>query len=239
VVAVASSGVRDDVAATRSQVGWIAATGLVIVVGVVVRLALGGGGVGDRSAAIMTVLLSLVAWVATLLLSTPRAAFLVTLGLVALLDVAALPQRNLPEYDDREAFFRTDQVITAQLPVVAGPAVVTLLAEPVFAGDAPKFGLAGDIGGAQLAWDCAFQRGIHQIALPLPPTLAGGDARLQLTGSPSRESDYLLVYLSSRRGGFLISSVSASELSQSATTCTLLALAEEGGEGVEDSFGDL
>jgi len=221
VVAVASSGVQDDVAATRSHVGWVAATGIAIVVGVALRLAIGGSGVGDRSAAVMTVLLSLAACLATLLLSTPRAAFLVTLGLVALLDLAALPQRNMPEYDEREAFFSTDQVLTARLPVVAGPAVVTLLAEPVFAGDAPKFGLAGDIGGTQLAWDCAFQRGIHQIALPLPPTVAGGDVRLQLTGSPSRESDYLLVYASSRRAGFLISSVGAAELNQTATTCML------------------
>jgi len=223
MVAVASSGVRDDVAAARSHIGWVAATGIAIVVGVAVRLAVGGGGVGDRSAAVMTVLLSLAAWLATMLLSTPRAAFLVALGLVALLDLAALPQRNMPDYDEREAFFSTDQVLTAQLPFVAGPApaVVTLLAEPVFAGDAPKFGLAGDISGTQLAWDCAFQRGMHQLALPLPSTVAGGDVRLKLTGSPSRESDYLLVYGSSRRGGFLISSVVAAELNQTATTCML------------------
>jgi hypothetical protein len=140
---------------------------------------------------------------------------------VALLDLAALPQRNMPVYDGREAFFSTDQVLAAQLPVVAAPAVVTLLAEPVFAGDAPKFGLAGEISGIQLDWDCAFQRGIRQLALPLPSTVVGGDVRLRLTGSPSRESDYLLVYASSRRGGFLISSVSTAELSRTATTCTL------------------
>jgi hypothetical protein len=221
MVAVASAALTSREATRRGHVGWVVAAGVAIVVGLGVRLALGGGGVGDRSAAIMTILLSLAAWVATLLLSTPRAAFLVTLGLVALLDLAALPQRNVPEYDDRDAFFRTDQVLTAQLPVVTGPAVVTLLVEPVFVGDSPKFGLAGEIGGTSLAWDCAFQRGIHEVALPLPPAVVGGDVRLQLTGSPSRESDYLLVYASSRRGGFLVSLVSAADLSQTVDTCTL------------------
>jgi hypothetical protein len=221
VVAVASPAVTSRVAARRRRVSWVAATGGVIVVGVGVRLALSGGGIGDRSAAIMTVLLSLAAWGATLLLSTPRVAFLITLGLVALLDLAALPAWNVPEYDDREAFFRTDQVLAAQLPVVTGPAVVTLLVEPVFAGDSPKFGLAGEVGGTSVAWDCAFQRGIHRVALPLPPSVVGGDVRLRLTGSPSRESDYLLVYASSRRGGVLVSAVSAAELGQTAPTCTL------------------
>ncbi len=72
----------------------------------------GRGGVGDRSAVVMAALLSAGGWVAALLLSTPRTAFLVTLGLVALLDLAALPPRNEPEYDDREAFYRTDQVLS-------------------------------------------------------------------------------------------------------------------------------
>ena len=173
----------------------------------------------------MIALLSLAAWGATMLLSTPRAAFLVTLGVVALLDLAALPQRAAPEYDDREAFFRTDQVLTAQLPVspsvMQASPMLTVLAEPIFSADRPKFGLAGDMGGTSMSWDCAFRRGMQRIALPVPPSAGGGDVRLRLTGSPSREGDYLLVYASSRRGGFLVSLVTAAELDQSATICTL------------------
>ena len=81
--------------------------------------------------------------------------------------------------------------------------------------------MGGDVGGTVLAWDCPFQRGIHQVGLPLPPSAVGGDVRLRLTGSPSREGDYLLVYAASRRGGFLISLVSAAELDQTASACTL------------------
>jgi hypothetical protein len=62
---------------------------------------------------------------------------------------------------------------------------------------------------------------MQRIALPVPPSAGGGDVRLRLTGSPSREGDYLLVYASSRQGGFLVSFVTAAELDQSATICTL------------------
>jgi hypothetical protein len=45
------------------------------------------------------------------------------------------------------------------------------------------------------------------------------DVRLHLTGSPSRESDYLLAYASARRGGFLVSLLDGSALDGSATIC--------------------
>jgi hypothetical protein len=213
--------------------GWIVAAGGVLVVGLSLRLALGGGGVGNRSAIVMATLLSVGAWLAAMLLSTPRTAFLVTLGAVAVFDLAALPASNAPEYDDREAFFRTDQVITAQVRTPPGlvgtqaQAMLVLLVEPMFPASVaqPRFGLAGEVGSAALAWDCAFQRGLQQLALPLPPVAMAGsasvDVRLRLTGSPTRETDYLLVYASAPRGGFLVSLLGAADVAPKATMCTL------------------
>jgi hypothetical protein len=103
-------------------------------------------------------------------------------------------------------------------------AALTLLVEPVFSGAQPRFGLAGDVGGTSLTWDCAFRRGLQRLALPvtsLPASAAAVDARLHLTGSPSRDGDYLLVYASSARGGFLVSLVNAGDVGQGATSCTL------------------
>jgi len=163
----------------------------------------------------MTALLGLSAWPTVSVLGTPRTAFVVTFGLMALLDLAALPARSSTAYDDRQAFYRTDQVLAAQVPISPTPLqtaeapVLTLLVEPIFAGARPQFGLAGDVGGAALTWVCPFQHGIQRVALPVPTMpLAGAaslDVRLHLTGSPNRESDYLLVYTSSARGGVLIS----------------------------------
>ncbi len=202
--------------------------------GLILRLVLGGGGVGDRSAAVMAMLLSVGVWLGALLLSTPRVACLVVLAAVGVLDVAALPVRNVPEYDDRQAFFRTDQVVTARVPTppsplgTQAPPVLVLLVEPVFptAETQPRFGLAGEVGSAgPLAWDCAFLRGLQHLALPVPAAAVSGpasvDVRLHLTGSPSRESDYLLVYASAPRGGFLASIVEAADPGQVGTACTL------------------
>jgi hypothetical protein len=146
------------------------------------------------------------------------------------LDVAALPARDAPEYDDREAFFRTDQVIAARVgdPAPRAEPVLVLLVEPVFPADVaqPRFALAGDVGrAALLAWDCPFQRGLQHLALPLPATAVAGsapvDVRLHLTGSPSRETDYVLVYASASRGGFLVSLVEAAHIGPGTTLCSL------------------
>jgi hypothetical protein len=43
------------------------------------------------------------------------------------------------------------------------------------------------------------------------------DVRLHLTGSPSRETDYLVVYSSSVSGGMVL--IDAAEVEQGATVC--------------------
>jgi hypothetical protein len=103
--------------------------------------------------------------------------------------------------------------------------MLTLVVEPVSTGSGqPAIGVAGDVGNATLAWSCPFQRGMQRLALPVPSDAIAGqgelDVRLHLTGSPSREGDFLLAYASSRKRGFLVSMVSAADLEQNATTCT-------------------
>jgi hypothetical protein len=197
-----------------------------------VRLAMGAGGTGDRSAVVMATLLIGGAWLSATLLSSPRRAFLVTLGLAALLDMAALPPRFDPGYDAREAFYRPDQVLTAQVQVAAGldrsRAELTLLVEPIFPASAnqPRFGLAGTIDDLPVEWDCPFTRGRQQLALPVSAAGLSAsnavDVRIHLTGSPSRESDYLLAYRSTRRGGFLVSLVDQADLDSGVTSRCLM-----------------
>jgi len=231
VVALASrSGLNEADARRRGAAwNWTLASGTVLLLGIGLRLALHAGAVGDRSAAVMMLLLGLAAWAAGMVLATPRTAFVVTLGLVALLEVAALPARGVPEYDDRQAFYQTDQVVAAQVsasPLVAEkPLALTLLVEPIFSQTQPQFGLAGDVGGKAFMWDCAFRHGLQRLALPVPAAAVANagalDVRLHLTGSPSRETDYLLLYASSARGGFLVSLVNTGDVGQDATTCSL------------------
>jgi hypothetical protein len=202
----------------------------VLLIGLGLRVVYGGLGVGDRSAMVMSVLLSVGAWAAARLLGGPRVAFFVTLVVVALLDLAALPQRTPPAYDDLEAFYRTDQPLA--LPVVAVPpgldpnaAALTVVAQPTFAGAQPQFGLAGSINGTPVSWNCAFEHGMQTLALPMPPdalrSLQTADVQLHLSGSPSAQSEYLVVYASSQRGGFLVALVPSAGLDASVTRCAL------------------
>jgi hypothetical protein len=201
----------------------------VLLVGLGLRVVIGGAAVGDRSAMVMTVLLGVGAWAAARLLGGPRVAFIVTLVLVVLLDLAALPQRTPPPFDDLQAFYRTDQVLALPVSVPPGldpsAAALTVLVQPTFAGSQPQFGLTGTLNGTPTSWTCAFQHGIQTIALPVPPgALASGttaDAQLHLTGSPSRESEYLVVFASSQRGGFVAALAPLASLDASVTRCTL------------------
>ena len=230
MVAVAASAQTRAAAKSSAELGWSAAAAATLVIGLAIRLALGGAGVGDRSAIVMITLLSIGVWVAARRLGGARTAFLAMAALLALLDLAALPTRGAPSYDDLEAFYRTDQVLTAQLALPSAAlrsrsAVLTLLAQPVYVGAQPAFGLAGEVNGTAVSWRCGFQRGIQQLALPLPSSVLrkarnGLNVRLHLNGAPSRETDYLVVYASSRRGGFLVSLEAASRLGQAASRCT-------------------
>lgn len=215
---------------TRGNQAWTAAAAGALAVGLGARLAIGGAGVGDRSAVVMATLLSIGVWLAARLLGGPKTAFLVTAGLLTLLDLAALPPRDAPIYDDLEAVYRTDQVLSARLAPATGAlqssTALTLLVQPIYAGAQPTFGLAGEIDGTTLSWRCQFEHGMQQLALPLPPpVLTNGtnalDVKLHLSGAPDRETDYLLVYASSRRGGLLISLDDAGSLGPSLTRCAL------------------
>jgi hypothetical protein len=198
--------------------GWSVGALAVVVLGLGARLAIGGTAVGDRSALAMGVLLTAGTWLAARLLAGPRTALLVTLAAVALLNIAALPPRDPPPYDDLEAFYRTDQVLGAQVALPsAGASTLSLLVQPVFSGAQPRFGLAGDVNGTPVAWSCPLSHGIHWITLPVSVHEPSASVQLHLTGSPSRDGDYLIVYASSRQGGYL---VYPDLTDQSATRCS-------------------
>jgi hypothetical protein len=178
VVAVASVATR-----AREQIaGWLVASLVVLLVGVLLRLAVRPLDVPAASAALLAALLWIGVWLTAVLVSTPRSAFVVGLVAMLALDIAALPPRALVDFDRREALYRTDQTLT--LPVPPGSTQLVVLVEPVFDGAQPRFALAG--------WSCPWLRGRQYVALPLRPgTTSVG---LRLTGAPDREGEYLIVY---------------------------------------------
>jgi hypothetical protein len=192
----------------------------VLVIGVGARLALGGTGVGDLSALVVGALIAVGMWLGVRLVAGPRVALVATILVVALVDVAALPSRDQPAYDDLQAFYSTDQELSVSLPVQPGGAsAISLLVRPVFSGPRARFGLAGDVNGAAYQWACQFAQGVQTLALPAAMEGPRADVKLRLTGSPSRDGDYLVVYASSRLGGFI---VSAAPPGPTATSCSLI-----------------
>ena len=226
MVAVASPAVAATTARRRG-LGWTGASAAVLVVGLGLRLVLGGAGVGDRSAIVMATLLTVCAWLAARLVGGARTAFLVSFGLVALFGLAALPPRGAPVYDEVQAWYRTDQVVSARVAASSADASsLTLMARPVLAGAQPRFGLAGEVNGASLSWTCRFDRESRHLVLPIPREMLGGsgstaEVRLHLTGSPTRESDYLILYTSSERGGPLITLDGEAASGETASICSL------------------
>ena len=199
------------------------AAAVVVLAGASLRLVLGGGWVGAMSATVMSVLIAAGVWTGTRLLGGARAALIVTAILMALFNLAALPARNPLEYDDLEALYRTDQQLSVRLFSSAeSTQLITVVAQAVFAGARPGFGLGGTINGASVTWDCPFARGVQRLALTVPQgTASPVDVALRLTGSPSRESDYLVIYASSKRGGPLITLESSANVGQGAIVCSL------------------
>jgi hypothetical protein len=172
----------------------------------------------------MLVLLAIGAWSAGWLLASTRGGFFATLVLVVLYTLAALPPRNQLEYDDRIALYRPDQSVVGSVVVssAARQPVLTVLAEPI--STRPQFGLAGDVGAARYAWVCPVRQGMQRFALPLQREVLAGEpieVRLSVTGAPSREADYLLVYTSARLPGPVMSLVDAATVDGSATRCNL------------------
>jgi hypothetical protein len=192
----------------------------VLAAGLLVRLTLGGFDIPKLSGALLVALLWLGVWLVSLLLANARVAFWVGLASMLVLDLGALPPRAAVEFDDREVLYRTDQVVSVRVAPAAGESTLLVVAEPVLEGTQARFGLAADVASTYVEWSCPLRRGIQRLALPLPPVGAGAlDIRLKLTGAPSRDGDYLLIYASSAQHGLLVSTAGPASVGDDVTRC--------------------
>ena len=193
-------------AARRTDSRWLLGTGAVLLVGSLAPLAVAPG-IGHLSAAVMSLLLGSGVAAVGLALSSPRAAFVAVLGLMLLLDLGRLPPRAAPGFEEPQALWQTrDQSIEAQLGGSGGaPTHLALFADAVFAGDQAAFGLSATVNGRRVAWHCPFQHGRQWLDLPLDSGSSNSlDVKLGLSGAPDRQSNYLVVYHSTTRDGWLL-----------------------------------
>jgi hypothetical protein len=208
--------------ARRAASRWVLGTATVLVAGAVGPLAVAPG-IGHLSAAVLSLLLGSGAAAVALALGSARAAFLVTVALLTLLDLGRLPPHSGPGYEEPEALWQTDQSLDVSLAVAgASPTRLAVLAQPVFAGDQAPFGISATLNGRRLAWQCPLQHSLQWLELPLPDRLVTGstlDVRLGLSGAPNRDQAYLVVYRSASRDGFLIGLAEDPSVPAPTTTC--------------------
>ena len=184
---VALTAATPMVAPRRTGV-WLVAICAVLVLGAVPRVVIGG--TGDRSAALLALLLEVCVCAAVWLVASPRAAFVTALVAAVLLNVAAIRPRAEPPYDDRQALYKADQAIT--LNAGGTESVLPVWVEAQYSGDQPRFSLL--VNGSAVS--CAWQHGIQRIGVPVT---GGGEVRLSLAGTPARDGDYLIVYSSAQQ----------------------------------------
>jgi hypothetical protein len=177
-------------------------------------------GIGHVSAAVMSLLLGSCVAAVGLALGSPRAAFVATLGLMLLLDLGRLPPRAAPGFEEPQAVWQTQQMIQASLSGEA-PSHLAVFAQAVFAGDQAPFGLTATVNGRRLDWRCPFQHGLQWLDLPLGSSTASSlDVQLGLSGAPDREANYLVVYRSARRDGWLLGLTEDPAAPAPITNCT-------------------
>ena len=197
---------------------WWLATGAIVVLGSLAPLAVAPG-IGHLSAAVMSVLLGAGVAAIGLALDSPRAAFAGTLGLMLLLDLGRLPPRPAPGYEEPQALWQTDQTIDASLDGATSRLMV--LADAEFEGQQAPFGLAATVNGQQHAWRCPFQHGRQWLELPLDGGSSSSlDVRLGLSGAPDRDANYLVVYRSATRDGWLLGPSEDPAAPAPITTCS-------------------
>jgi hypothetical protein len=201
---------------------WLVATGAVLVVGSLAPLAIAPG-IGHVSAAVMMLLLGAGVATVALVLGSARAAFFATLGITLLLDLGRLPPRATPGFEEPQALWQVgDQRIEAVLSASgAAPSHLALLADAVYQGERAPYGLAATINGQDYAWQCSFQHGRQWLELPVDNAEANSlDVKLALSGAPDRQANYLVVYRSATRDGWLLGLTEDPAAPAPITSCT-------------------
>lgn len=204
----------------RDQRRWIVAGVGAPAVAALVPVALRPGDASHASLAVLMLLVGECLWAAAFLLVGGRGALLIAVVGVAGLSAIQLPVPDRVPYRWRQALYRPDQAIQLHVPVdarhVPASPALRVLAEPHLVAAQPAFALETEMPLATTRWACPFAAGRQWLELPVPASaIAGKDelpVTLRLTGQPSREGDYLVVYARNESGDFLV------ELAESAAT---------------------
>jgi hypothetical protein len=204
---------------------WLAAGGLLLLASLALMLALGRGAPHETSLAVLVALVSAGVWAGALPLLGGRAAVGCLVGSLVVLNLIRLPVANSLPYRWRQALYRTDQTIEADVTFDGTSATPALrvLAEPHLTSASPSFQLETTTPFGTTVWTCPWRAGQQWLLLPLAAPVHGTlPVSLAVVGQPARDGDYVIVFGENEAGGFLIEAGDASQPA-GATVCSAAA----------------
>ncbi len=185
--------------------GWLLAGAVVVLVGLVAMLLVGVGVPYQTSLAVLITLITVGVWAGALPLLGARGAFGCAVASLLLLNLIRLPVSSSLPYRWRQALYRTDETIEADVPFDGSSDALRILAEPHLTSATPGFLLQTSTPLGTTTWSCPWRLGPQWLLLPLNATPTGTlPVTLSVVGQPSRDGDYVIVFGENEAGGFLV-----------------------------------
>jgi hypothetical protein len=200
VAAVASVPARP-----ASGTGWLLAGALAVLGGLVAMLVVGTGAPYQTSLAVLITLVTAGVWAGALPLLGARAALGCALASLLLLNLIRLPVSSPLPYRWRQALYRTDETVEADVPFDGSSDALRVFAEPHLTSATADFQLKTSTPAGTTTWTCPWRSGQQWLLLPLGAAPTGTlPVTLSVVGQPARDGDYLIVFGENEAGGFLV-----------------------------------
>jgi hypothetical protein len=185
--------------------GWLLAGALVVVVGLAAMLLVGVGAAYQTSLAVLITLITAGVWAGALPVLGARGACGCAIASLLLLNLIRLPVTSTLPYRWRQALYRTDQTIEADVTFDGSSDALRILAEPYLTSATPAFRLQTSTPLGTTTWTCPWRSGQQWLLLPLNAKPTGSlPVTLRVVGQPARAGDYLIVFGENEAGGFLV-----------------------------------
>ncbi|MBV9357866.1 MAG: hypothetical protein JO023_20335 [Chloroflexi bacterium] len=185
--------------------GWLLAGALLLLAGLVGMLLVGAGAPDQTSLAVLVTLIAAGVWAGAVPLLGARAAFRCALASLIFLNLIRVPVTSPLPYRWRQALYRTDETIEAEVPFDGTSDALRVLAEPHLTSATPGFRLQTSTPVGTSPWTCPWRSGQQWLLVPLGARLTGTvPVTLRVVGQPARDGDYLIVFGENEAGGFLV-----------------------------------
>jgi hypothetical protein len=214
-VAVASGASRP-----ASGSGWPLAGALLLLGGLVAMLLAGAGAPYQTSLAVLITLITAGVWAGALPLLGPRTAFGCAVASLVFLNLIRVPVGTTLPYRWRQALYRTDEAIEADVRFDGSSDALRVFAEPHLTSATPRFRLQTSTPDGTTTWTCPWRSGQQWLLLPLGARPTGTlPVTLSVVGQPARDGDYLIVFGENEAGGFLVEPANRAQ-PDGATVCS-------------------